>query len=173
MEFTLRIYDDKLIKQDSSIANQEASLPKPDIASDVDVPPSSPIKAAITEPPSDEHIKTEQLSFDISSTIPTKNEPDDTVTLDLNEYDDPDYYEQQQIADQELQEQNEYSNISIEAAEETQEVNENIQAAEVESVPEEANLETVVAEIGEKEKGAVAIRKAAAQKICKKITTGL
>ena len=68
------------------------------------MPPSSPIKAAITEPPSDEHIKTEQLSFDISSTIPTKNEPDDTVTLDLNEYDDSDYYEQQQIAEQEAAE---------------------------------------------------------------------
>ena len=40
------------------------------------MPPSSPVKAAITEPSSDEHIKTEQLSFSVTSTIPTKNEPD-------------------------------------------------------------------------------------------------
>lgn len=97
---------DKIIHQsrnivNPTIANKETSLPKPDIDSDVDVPPSSPVKAAITEPSSDEHIKTEQLSFSVTSTIPTKNEPDDTVTLDLNKYDDPDYYEQQQIAEQE------------------------------------------------------------------------
>ena len=45
-----------------------------------------------------------QLSFDVTSTIPAKNEPDNTVLLDLNEYDDPDYYEQQQIAEQEAAE---------------------------------------------------------------------
>ena len=54
-----------------------------------------------------------QLSFDVTSTIPTGNEPDDTISLDLNEYDDPDYYEQQQIAEQEAAEVQKPENFRI------------------------------------------------------------
>lgn len=82
-EQTINLSDQAEIE--TVVQKQESVQPKEDQT--VSVPEESP-----------------QLSFDVTSTNPAKNEPDNTVLLDLNEYDDPDYYEQQQIAEQEAAE---------------------------------------------------------------------